>query len=252
MAQISHNRLQSPLAFLTLAIFFLSPFLMHVMLKYWNLQTSDWRFYFIFTPQYIMIIGIIAIWVSSKNINFFKLFEITWPKSFQLMQGISNGFIAIGIVIFTSLTTKTILYFLGKSSPISTDFTIVKSLQDWHLIIFCCAAMFVAPIVEEILMRKLIYDAIFNFLSKLTKQSSFSFTFFSSAITTTVLFAMIFTSALFALQHFEWIKLMPIFTLALYLQYLRLRYKSIFPGIIAHAINNIVTIAILLIVVKLS
>jgi len=97
--------------------------------------------------------------------------------------------------------------------------------SDNTLIYMAVGAVIIAPIIEELVFRKIIYGFI--------KQ-------YSSTVTATI-----FTSLLFAVVHCAVVKIPALFVIALFLQVLYIHYKSIFPAIILHMVHNGTTFLLL-------
>jgi len=98
--------------------------------------------------------------------------------------------------------------------------------SDKTLIYMAVGAVIVAPIIEELVFRKIVYGFI--------KQ-------YSSTV-----IATIFTSLLFAVVHCAVVKIPALFVIALFLQVLYIHYKSIYPSIILHVVHNGATFLILI------
>ena len=106
--------------------------------------------------------------------------------------------------------------FITKSSEATQAFAISS---DWSVFaIFAVTAIVVAPIVEEIVFR----GVIFSFFKKYTTRT----------------IAIIATSFLFAALHINVLQFIPLFILGIIFQLLFIYHKSLYPGIIYHSINN--------------
>lgn len=105
---------------------------------------------------------------------------------------------------------------ITKSSEATQAFAISS---DWNVFaIFAITAIVVAPIVEEIVFR----GVIFSFFKQYTTQKT----------------AIIVTSLLFAALHMNILQFIPLFILGAIFQLLFIYHKSLYPGIIYHSINN--------------
>ena len=99
--------------------------------------------------------------------------------------------------------------------------------SDSTLIYMAVGAVIIAPVIEELIFRKIIYD----FVKK-----------YSSTIAATI-----FTSLLFAVIHCSLIKIPALFVIALFLQAVYNRYKSIYPAILLHVVHNGITFLLLIV-----
>ena len=96
-----------------------------------------------------------------------------------------------------------------------------------HLVIVTFIAIGVwTPITEEILFRGFIYGGLRNRWGQIP--------------------AAIFSSLLFSLAHGQLGVLLPTFVMGMALTFLYVRTKSIWPSILAHSINNVVTLSVVL------
>lgn len=64
--------------------------------------------------------------------------------------------------------------------------------------------------------------------------------------------AAVISSAFFAAMHLEWTALLPIFLLGLFLAFLYERSRSLWPSIMMHAMNNIISFGVLLLATSLQ
>jgi uncharacterized protein len=80
------------------------------------------------------------------------------------------------------------------------------------------SAFIIAPIVEEIIFRGFILQGLIKYLSPLS--------------------SVLITSLIFALLHFEFASIIPLFIIGSMLGFIYLRKKSIWDCLIYHAINN--------------
>ncbi|MEC9307892.1 MAG: CPBP family intramembrane glutamic endopeptidase [Chloroflexota bacterium] len=96
-----------------------------------------------------------------------------------------------------------------------------------HLVILTFIAIGVwTPITEEILFRGFIYAGLRNRWGQMQ--------------------AAVFSSLLFSLAHAQLGVLLPTFVMGMALTFLYIRTKSIWPCILAHTLNNAVTLGVVL------
>jgi len=99
---------------------------------------------------------------------------------------------------------------------------------DWgNFALVAIVAVFIGPIIEEILFRRVIFGF---FARKLTLPLS-----------------LIFTSVIFAAIHFNIVNFLSLFLLAITWQLIFIYYKSLYPSIIFHMFHNGIAITILVI-----
>jgi len=110
---------------------------------------------------------------------------------------------------------------INPSSPI---IEILKNSPSGSILILFFISVIVAPIVEEYVFRMII----FSFIEKIFG----------------VLPALILTSFIFAVLHGGFVQLVPLFLLAVVLQLLYMRYKSLYPSIFLHMLHNLIIMAL--------
>ena len=129
-------------------------------------------------------------------------------------------FIPLCIIAFG---IRYLLVYLGydPSSPITL---ILEKADLKGVLLIFFIAVFVAPIGEEIIFRRIF----FGFSEKLMSKTP----------------AMIITSFAFATLHGGIVQLIPLIILGCILQQLYIKNQSLFPCIVLHAIHNFITMSI--------
>lgn len=107
----------------------------------------------------------------------------------------------------------------------SPDGEAIRSLGHFYQVIAIAATCIFAPICEELFFRGALYSAMRKSLSRNR--------------------ALILNALVFALLHLKWQGLPSLFALGLIFAYLYEETGSVYPGMIAHAINNIVVLSLI-------
>jgi len=129
-----------------------------------------------------------------------KLYILTW-------------IINIGYAIF--------LYQHGLTPPSTDVYSKLLGQATWYsLILNLVLAGVVAPLVEETLFRGVIFGSLQAYFGKWTSA--------------------VLSAAIFSALHFQAYGFLPRFMLGMVLVYLYNRYKSLYPSIALHSLNNIV------------
>lgn len=177
----------------------------------------------IMTQLILFIPPFIVMMLLSRDISAFakiKLnnFRVKYLKIAFITEAlIFFPIVAIALIIFVLLR-----YFgINPSSPI---IEILKNSPNGSILILFLISVIVAPIVEEYVFRMII----FSFIEKIFG----------------VLPALILTSFIFAVLHGGLVQLVPLFLLALVLQLLYMRYKSLYPSIFLHMLHNLIIMAL--------
>ncbi len=102
-------------------------------------------------------------------------------------------------------TNDQVLLAFSKYAPLTTYATLI-------------VAVFVAPICEEVFFRGFVFAGLLRGMA--------------------LVWAIVFSSLIFAVAHFDVGSFVVLFIIGLALSFLRWRTKSIWPGILLHMLNN--------------
>ena len=154
-----------------------------------------------------------------------KLGLVTWKNNYWSEAFYLELILFFPLWIIAALTFLFINYFgLDTSSPITT--LLVSASMRSKILIFA-VAVFIAPVVEEIVFRRVI----FTFINKLFG----------------VLPALFIVSFVFGVLHGGIVQLIPLTILGVVLQVLYLKHNSLYPSILLHVIHNFLIMVIFLI-----
>lgn len=167
-------------------------------------------------------------------------------KKYKLLDWEDFGFIKIGVWKTIKLVFSGYFLYLGIILIISLIilFTNIKipgfQIQEQilpifgdnliSLIIAGIVIIIIAPILEEIFFRGFILRSLSNKLG--------------------ILLGSISSAAFFAIFHFQWQSIIPIFILGLIINSLVIRSRSIVPAIFFHAFNNLIAFIFELMILK--
>lgn len=169
---------------------------------------------------------------------FFKDFILENWKIFKqnLLENIIWVF-TIGIFtayLFSYLGEIVVNLLLPLDAGEATNQTLVTSLVSTNVLIMSFQAVVIAPIVEELLFRGLIFNSI--------RQKS-------------IVWAHVISAFLFGLLHVysyilagdmsEWIKLIPYMTVGLALSYAYEKRKNIMAPILLHGVKNLIAVILI-------
>ena len=185
-------------------------------------------------PVFMLSAVLLVAFVKRKFRELLKVARFRHWKFYYIPEGV-----ALQLIMFVPLTAISAFimfvllllkpFFPGIVSLLLTSSNAVRSFclnADWTTFsIFVFAAVVVAPVAEEILFRGVLFTCIDRYLGRYP--------------------AVIGSSLLFALCHFNFVQFIPLFILGMVFQLLYIYHKSLFPGIIYHAVNNGVSVLIL-------
>ncbi|SPF45095.1 CAAX amino terminal protease family protein [Candidatus Desulfosporosinus infrequens] len=120
-----------------------------------------------------------------------------------------------------NITYALVLYKYGLTPPSTDVYTKLLGQATWYtLILNLLLAGVLAPLVEETLFRGIIFGSLQAYFGKWT--------------------AAVISAAIFSGLHLQAYGFFPRFILGIALVYLYDKYKSLYPSIALHALNNIV------------
>lgn len=134
---------------------------------------------------------------------------------FVLAPLLTLGMLTVGVALTSAISALQGQQFVN---PQVQDMSQGQQLTPLHLIMFLLGTAIVAPIVEELFFRGMLYPLLRRRLP--------------------AWLAIVANAAIFAALHFIPILLPVLFVMGLLLTFVRARTDSIIPGIIIHALNN--------------
>ena len=161
----------------------------------------------------------LLIW-TIKRIRHWKWADFGW-HSVPLKKTLSKilGLYALTWVI--NISYAIFLYQHGLTPPDTDVYSKLLGQVTWYtLILNLILAGVLAPIVEETLFRGVVFGSLQAYFGKWT--------------------AAVISAAIFSALHLQAYGFIPRFVLGMFLVYLYDRYKSLYPAIALHGLNNIV------------
>jgi len=185
-------------------------------------------------PQFALVAGVM--FVVALNGKYRQLLYVSRFRNWKWYYipetvGLEFVFLAfsivfgIGMLLFKTLFP--VLYNLMKNLS-NAPYLFIKEIDWGTFAIIVVGAVFIAPAVEEITFRAVMFKGLKKY--------------------TNVYAAAIITSLIFAAFHFNVIQFIPLFILGLLFQFLYISHKSIFPGIIFHTIHNGIAMSFLFLI----
>ena len=178
----------------------------------------------LFTTQIFFIVSplVIALIVSRKIKLRHKLLLVNW--NFHYL----NIALLYEIVLFLPLMSLTVLiYFIASKfgyTYISPLAELLSGSGNYGIALVFLFSVFIAPIIEEIVFRRVI----FTFVERMFG----------------ILPAVIATSLIFSFLHGGIIQIIPLFILGSILQYLYIKYNSLYPSILLHSFHNLIIMSL--------
>ncbi len=185
------------------------------------------------SPQILLFFTLlICVCVMPSPMTFIQRLSLFKIEKFTFLTLLKHSLIGILIVVVLNLTQRYIAYELGYPMKESIDQAIFSHPNRWVPIAVSISAIVAAPVLEEFLFRRFLFDSMWVFFKRISP-------FY-------VILAVVATSLCFAVIHFDYTKIIPITGLGIYLQYLRIRYRSMWAPIGVHCVNNTITVMILI------
>ena len=161
----------------------------------------------------------LLIW-TIKGIRHWEWADFGWC-SVSLKKALPKVLALYALTWTINISYAIFLYQHGLTPPDTDVYSKLLGQVTWYtLILNLVLAGILAPVVEEVLFRGVIFGSLQAYFGKWTSA---------------VISAMIFSAL-----HFQAYGFFPRFMLGMFLVYLYDKYKSLYPAIGLHAINNIV------------
>lgn len=198
-----------------------------------NIENKEFKsiyFYLFFSLQWIIIFAPLLILTGRKYKLHFSQFGFLKISFFKMLGLILTAYIlywAINIII-----SLIVIYGDIKIPGYQMQESIFKLFgNDLASIIFSgIIVILIAPLVEEIFFRGFLLRTLANRIGDMPGS--------------------IITALIFALLHFPWQSIIPVFILGLILNSLVIKTKSIWPAIGFHIFNNSIAFTVLLLLEK--
>jgi uncharacterized protein len=215
-----------PILAIFIVIAIITPSILGLMFKLNNFPMSNFTKICIslLSTQILFIISplIIALIVSKKTKLREKLLFVNWSSDYFKIAFIYE------IILFLPLMLLTIIIYAIAShlgyTYISPLAKLLSGSGKYGIALVFIFSVLIAPIIEEIVFRRVI----FSFVERMFG----------------ILPAMIATSLIFAFLHGGIIQIIPLFILGSILQYLYIRYNSLFPSILLHSFHNLIIMSL--------
>jgi hypothetical protein len=173
---------------------------------------------------FIVPLLIVAVLTSGNVRMRDKLGLINWKNDYWIEACYYELILFFPLWVIAAVMFFFVAYFgLDTSSPITT---LLLSASTRGKILVFAVSVFIAPIVEEIVFRRVF----FTFINRLFG----------------VLPALLITSFVFGVLHGGIVQLIPLMILGIALQMLYLKHNSLYPSILLHSIHNFLIMSIFL------
>lgn len=155
-------------------------------------------------------------WSSFKDIGFNGV--PFWKTSGLIILSYASYFVIMGVILVNSAYHRVSLPGIGEQEMHIPMF----GQHMAGVIVLGIVAIIIAPITEELLFRGYVHSTLRSYYGPMI--------------------TILLTSVVFALTHFEFEVMIPLFILGFILSTLREHTGSIYPGIAFHMLNNSVTL----------
>jgi len=195
----------------------------YVMLAYgtyWLMERWPYERILLYLNAFVTQLAFVLLIWTVKRVRHWEWADFGWHAvSFKKVLPKILGLYALTWVI--NISYAIFLYQHGLTPPETDVYTKLLGQATWYtLILNLILAGVLAPVVEEVLFRGVVFGSLQAYFGKWTSA---------------VLSAMIFSAL-----HFQAYGFFPRFMLGMILVYLYDKYKSLYPAIGLHALNNIV------------
>lgn len=219
-----------PLMILCVALFLILPSSILMTIGVHNLVADNSILKIVLSiipSQLVFIVPVLLVaGFSSKNLSLsLKLGLIKWNPFYIIEAIVWEALLILPLIALAAIVYAVFLR-LGYdfTSPV---IELLTKTSNYGIGIVFVFAVFIAPVVEEIAFRRVL----FIFMTRM-------FGIFSSTVLTSLVFAFI---------HGGIVQVLPLFILSMVLQYLYLKHGTLFPSILLHFANNLVVMILFLI-----
>lgn len=184
----------------------------------------------VFLIQWIIVVLPLVVITSMKYGFKFKFFGFEKIKIFEILKLVALSYlIYIGITFIVSIIT---IFSDTKIPGYQMQENIIPYFGDSITALASAGILIVliAPFLEEIFFRGFLLRAFVNKIG--------------------IFFGSIVSAVLFALVHFQWQSIIPIFILGLIINRIVIKSRSILPAIAFHIFNNGIVFAIEILIEK--
>jgi membrane protease YdiL (CAAX protease family) len=195
----------------------------YVVLAYgtlWLMERWPHERVLMYLNAYITQLSFVLLIWTVKKVRHWEWADFGW-KAVSIRKILSR---TLGIYALTWIINISYVFFLyqhGLTPPNTDVYSKLLGQTTWYsLILNLVLAGVLAPLVEETLFRGVIFGSLQAYFGKWT-----------SAVLSAVIFSAL---------HFQAYGFFPRFMLGMALVYLYDKYKSLYPAIALHALNNIV------------
>ncbi|MGC7870835.1 CPBP family intramembrane glutamic endopeptidase [Desulfosporosinus sp. SYSU MS00001] len=185
------------------------------LMKWWP---NEWVLMYLnaFLTQFSFIL---LLWLV-KKLRHWKWSDFGWRPVF-LRKALPNILRIYGITWLFNIAYAIFLYKQGMSPPTTDVYTkLLGQSSGAALVLNLLLAGVLAPLVEETMFRGLIFGSLRTYCGKWT--------------------AAVISAAIFSGLHFQAYGFIPRFILGIALVYLYDKYKSLYPNVALHSLNNII------------
>lgn len=198
------------------------------------------RILILLSAQICMLFGIKILLLCPPQTGILRKLNLTKPENLNPVVFTMECLMGVAIIMVVNLVIQIIAALAGITLPPTVDMLLLKNQPLPALLAVAFSALCIAPLAEEILIRKFTFDGFLMLMTykiDITHDPRLRFIFMG--------LACIAASGFFALLHLDLVKFFPLFFFGCYLQYLRYKYQSLIPSVIAHAFNNVVAVLML-------
>ncbi|WP_088189515.1 type II CAAX endopeptidase family protein [Desulfosporosinus sp. FKA] len=162
----------------------------------------------------------LLIWLL-KKLRHWEWSDFGWRRPVFLRKALPNILGIYGISWLFNIAYAIFLYKQGMSPPTTDVYTkLLGQSSGVTLFLNLILAGVLAPLVEETMFRGLIFGSLRTYCGKWT--------------------AAVISAAIFSGLHFQAYGFIPRFILGIALVYLYDKYKSLYPNVALHSLNNII------------
>ncbi len=185
-------------------------------------------------PHQLLCLAAALVFVSNATGGILQNLKIRRPQPGLVKEVLATGLVLIPTMAALTLITGLLMRVFGVSEPHSPLIKYALRLPPHLFLILACGAVIMAPVVEEIVFRRII----FGFLNENIKIPAAS--------------SLIITSFIFSIIHADPLHFPALMLLAAAMQRIYIKYDNLSAAIFLHSFNNFTGITVLFVLKSLA
>ncbi|MDR2736707.1 MAG: CPBP family intramembrane metalloprotease [Gracilibacteraceae bacterium] len=189
-----------------------------------DLSSHEIFFAYIFAQGGKFVLGVGLVWVGLLIVRgSWEQLGVGRFRLRHLLIGLAAG---VGLAVVVTVTMNLLAWVLNapESQPIAL--ALLSLRNPWEIVLLAVCSVVLAPMLEELLFRGMLYPPL--------------------RVVCSPRLAVCLVALIFAAFHFDFLRFIPLFVGAVGLTLLLEKTRSLWPGIVAHGVWNLIMVVVVL------